>query len=119
THQSAIEISRVFRQLGVNALLTKDDVRNAYNKLLDTKATLNSSGHGSKEENQHQLVADQVGVYGSVRAGYRAQSYADFWDRVTENHAKTGNWASDFFGGTKPESKRLREILRYASTLPS
>jgi WD40 repeat protein len=118
THQSAIEFSRIFRQLGIDHLNTKQDVISAYNKLLDSKAKLSRSGGGSHEESEHQGVADQIGVYGSMRAGYRAQSYADFWDRVTENHGKTGNWASDFFGATKPESKRLREILRYAASLP-
>jgi WD40 repeat protein len=119
THQSAIEMSRVFRQLGINQLNSKQDVINAYNKLLDSQARLSNSGRGSHEESQHEGVADQIGVYGSMRAGYRGQSYPEFWDRIAETHGKTGNWASDFFGATKPESKRLREILRYASSLPS
>jgi len=114
THQSAIELSRTLRQLGITSTTTKEDVIAAYNKLLDNRSKLKR--HENSEE-KDQLVADHIAVYGSVKAGYRAQSYADFWNRVTEIHGKTGNWFTDFFGTTKPESKRLRAILQYAATL--
>jgi WD40 repeat protein len=52
-------------------------------------------------------------------AGYDPQAFVSMWNRLTDTKGKTGGWLSDLFGTTRPESRRLREILRGVSTLPA
>jgi hypothetical protein len=77
----------------------------------DTRAT-------NPDSDDKQDQADRVGVYAAAAAGYRPQAYAEFWDRSFFVGGKTGNGLSDFFGGTKPDQKRLRLIRAMVSALP-
>lgn len=72
----------------------------------------------SGEEEKSQKVADQLGVQAVARAGYYPQSFPDFMDRLMETKGKTGNWFTDIFGATAPNSKRLREALKDVASLP-
>ena len=46
------------------------------------------------------------------------KAMANFFDRLTENRGDTGNFFSELFGTTKPEAKRLREMLKGVASLP-
>jgi WD40 repeat protein len=60
-----------------------------------------------------------MGIYILSAAGYDPASFAKFWDRFAETKGKTGGFFSDLFGLTSPDSKRLKEAIRTAGTLPA
>ncbi len=120
THQQAIELTRLFHAiLGVNTVGDRADIFEKYNRFIENagrkrQATMNNE----RQEDRGQQAADEVAIYALAKAGYRTQAFSEFWDRFTENQGKTGSALSDFFGTTKPESRRLRFILKIGSALP-
>ena len=55
-----------------------------------------------------------------VGAGYDPQAQASLWDRYHELKGKTGGgFLSSLFGRTRPEQKRLREMLKGLESLPA
>ncbi len=118
THQVAIDISRDFRNvLGVTQVGDRKDILDRWNQLIDTIAK-HPQKHDEKREQQEQLIADRLALYAMTRAGYKPSAFADFFDRLAGTKKKTGNFWTDFFGTTSPESKRLRELLRSSGPLP-
>jgi WD40 repeat protein len=117
THQAAIEISDWFRELGITSLGDRQDVYNKWNQFQDNVRKLKKGVKESQEE-QDQVTADRIGLYAMTRAGYDPAQFVAFADRSLETKGKTGNFWSDLFGTTTPESKRLREILRRATPIP-
>lgn len=117
-HHAALNWSRIFHDgFGVSKLGDRSDIEDKYNQVLDSyRSKGNISAHPNEEHEQ--TGADQVAVYAVARAGYSPQAVIDFWDRFTETRGKKGNWLSDFFGNTRPESKRLREFVKDLSSLP-
>jgi WD40 repeat protein len=121
TRQIARDYSEMWRAvLNVNSLSDRADVEEKFHRFLETYAT-NPKGLRSvaKREEKEQTEADNFGIMLMVRAGYDPKSYADFFDRVTETRGKKGNWFSDLFGMTKPDAKRLREIIRNTTPVPA
>lgn len=117
SHQFAVEISDLFRSLGISQLGDRQDVINKWNQVLDREA----KGKYKVDEKQHEqgeIAADHIGLYAMIRAGYDPQHAFDFFDRVTQMKGNTGGFWSDFFHQTKPESRRLREMLRNSAPLP-
>lgn len=114
-HQGAIEATRLFKEtLGVTSLGDRRDVFDKYNRMIE-----NSAGSKPQDREKGQTVADQAGMFALVAAGYDADAMARFWDRVTGTQGKKGNWLSDLFGNTRPEQKRLREMVKAAQSLPA
>ncbi|MBA2732580.1 MAG: M48 family metalloprotease, partial [Acidobacteria bacterium] len=113
----ATDISESLRKiLGITALTDRRDINEKYNLLIErarTKRISRSRGH----ENEQQLEADKIGIFAMVAGGYDPASFSSFFDRLTENEGKTGNWFSDLFGNTRPEQKRLREMIRATEQL--
>lgn len=121
THQSALEMSTLFRKiLNVTALTDRDSVFRNYHDMMERSMLKPSLFQESdKDEARHQRIADDIGLYTTAKAGYRPGAYAEFWDRIAETKGKTGGWLSDLFGSTRPESKRLRQMIRTAAALPA
>lgn len=120
TKQIAVEMSAAFREvLGVTSVTTRADIIEKYHRLIENARNGKFKSHSSREEQKEQLEADQAGMYAAAAAGYSPQAYADFWNRAFDVKGKTGSWISDFFGATKPESRRLRDMLRFVSTMPA
>jgi len=118
THQTAIDMSRDFRLvLGVTQVGDRKDILEKWNQFLDS-AQKKSAKFSEKREQQEQLIADRVAVYAMTRAGYQPTRFADFFDRLVQTKGNKGNFWTDLFGGTSPESKRLREMVRNATPLP-
>lgn len=120
THQSAIEMTTSFAKvLNAKEAGDRQDIFNKYHQWIENlaknPAVLRTS---EKRETQEQLVADQIALYAMMGAGYRPQAFADFFDRLAETKGKIGSWISDFFGTTRPESKRLRELIKTINALP-
>ena len=118
--QSAVDVTRMLKDaLGVTSVTDRRDIFEKYNQLVENvarKSKVLSRGQGHEEKGQ--LVADQIGLYALASAGYDPLAQSAFWERLVETKGKTGGWFSDLFGTTKPESRRLREMLKGLSTLP-
>jgi WD40 repeat protein len=124
THQNAILSTREFHDiLGVNTVTNRKDIFDKYNRLLDNFARdrnvlVKALERMQREEEPNQYEADRVALYAVTAAGYSPQAFVEFFDRLAATHGKTGNVVSDFFGTTKPDEKRLREIHKSLSSLP-
>jgi len=118
THQHAIRMTRVLKQvLGVTEVGDRADVYDKFQRVLENQSRkpLHISGEGDED----QYVADQVALFAMARAGFAPQSYIDLWDRFNATHGNTGSWFTDLLGHTKPEQRRLRELLKSVSALPA
>ncbi len=118
-HETAIEVTRQFREvIGVTAVTDRRDIFDRYNQLIDS-VMRKRGAFKERDREKGQLVADQIGFNALVNAGYDPKAAVRFWDRVTETKGKTGSWFSDLFGTTRPEQRRLREMLNALSSLPA
>ncbi|HJQ23742.1 MAG TPA: M48 family metalloprotease [Blastocatellia bacterium] len=118
-HHSALQMTRIFRELlGVSELKDRRDVFDKYNRYVENIARLPKNLRQSVSEDKNQMMADQIGLYAAAAAGYDPQGNANLFDRITENKGNTGSFFSDLFGTTKPEAKRLREMLKDAASIP-
>jgi hypothetical protein len=119
--QLAAEMTRLFREiLGATSVSDRRDIFEKYNQILDNAARKQGAWkRGDREEEGQQYEADRIGIYAMAAAGYDPQAFVSLWNRLTDVKGKTGGWLSDLFGTTRPESRRLREILKGVSTLPA
>ncbi len=118
THQHAIEMTRALKQvLGVTQVGDRADIYDKFQRLLENERRKPSHIGGEGEGDQY--IADQVALYAMARAGFAPQAYVDLWDRFNATHGNAGSWFSDLLGHTKPEQKRLRELLKSVSAMPT
>jgi WD40 repeat protein len=116
SRQIAADVSARFRQvLGIDSFGDRKDVFDKYQRLVE--APVDAEGNRRREE-RHQFDADRIALLAVARAGYSPAAYAELWDRYTEAEHKTGNFLMDLVGETRPEMKRLREMLHSMSALP-
>ena len=119
SRQPAVHFSQLFREaLSVTQAGTREEIYRNFELLQENivrkrKAFARSGG----EEKEEQNIADQVGIQLIARAGYSPKAFADFFDRLAETKGKTGNWLTDLVGATRPDSRRLREILKQTPAL--
>ena len=115
---AATDISEALRKiLNINALGDRKDIIEKYNLLIE-RARIKRLSRKRGHENEQQLEADRLGLFAMVAAGYDPAAFSSFFDRLTETEGKTGSWFSDLFGNTRPEQKRLREMIRTTEQLP-
>ena len=107
---------RLKRILNVTAVGDRKDITNKYNLLIERQRTKSTRRESMQE---HQLDADQIGLFAMVAAGYDPAAFAAFYDRLVETKGKTGNWFTDIFGTLRPEQERLREMIKISEQLPS
>jgi len=120
THQVAIDVTRMFRKaLNVTQVGDRNDIFQKWNQLEDVWAKKRASFGDFNREEDEQQIADRIGLYAMMRAGYQPSHLADFFDRLTENKGKTGNVLTDFFGTTDPNTKRVRLLINKATPLPA
>jgi WD40 repeat protein len=122
-HQSAIEVTQEFHDiLGVNSVGDRKDIFDKYNRMLDNIARnrnvlVKTIERMQREEEPDQYEADRLALYAATAAGFSPQAFVGFFERYAQTHGKTGNFLSDFFGTTKPDERRLREIHKSMSLL--
>jgi WD40 repeat protein len=119
---STIDSTILFREvLGVTAVTDRRDIFEKYNRLIENTASKPKVFEKlDNHESGNQNVADLIGLYTLVQAGYDAGAQASLWDRYFGLKGKTsGGFLSDLFGRTKPEQKRLREMLKGLDSLPA
>jgi len=112
-------MSQQFRNvLGLSSVGENENLFDRYNQVLDSWRLKNSSRNVSRED-RGQITADQLGLEAVARAGYAPERLPDLLDRSLETKGNTGSWLSELFGTTRPNSKRLRELLKDLSRLPA
>jgi len=117
--QQSMRMTKLMREvLGVTEVKDRRDIFEKYNRLMENSARKPKVFAASEGKEDDQIVADQVGLFAVASAGYDPQANAQFFDRLTENKGKTGSFFSDLFGTTRPESKRVREMIKLAGVLP-
>lgn len=117
SHQFAFETTREMKRLlNVTSLGDEADIRKKYEAMLDAEYRDKHPELG--ESDADQAEADQIGLYAMTAAGYRPQTYAEFWDRVLFVQGKMGSKMGDLLHMTKPSQKRLRSISAMVAALP-
>jgi len=119
---STIDSTILFREvLGVTEVTDRRDIFEKYNRLIENTARKPKVFEKlDNHEAGNQNAADLIGLYALVQAGYDPQAQASLWDRYFGLKGKTGGgFLSDLFGRTKPEQKRLREMLKGLESLPA
>lgn len=125
THQNAIEMTRRLHEiLGVDSVGDRKDLFDKFNRMLDNIARnrnvlIKTAEREFREEEPHQYEADRIALYAAAAAGFSPQGFVDFYDRLAQTHGKSGNLLTDFFAMTTPGEKRLREVHKSESLLPS
>lgn len=118
--QQSADMTRLLREvLGVTEVTDRRDIFEKYNRLIDNIARKPGAARGDAHAERKQIDADLLGLYAMAAAGYDPQAAATAFDRVAETKGKTGGWFSDLFGATRPEARRLREIVRGIQALPA
>lgn len=118
-HESAIEMTRRLHEvLGVTTVADRADIYEKYNRLIES-ARLKPDTAKRQDREKGQMVADQAGLYALIAAGYDPAALSRFWDRLAETKGKTGSWLSDLFGSTRPDERRLREMIKTVGALPA
>jgi predicted Zn-dependent protease len=118
-HHSAGDVSEMFKKiLNVTQLTDRKDITEKYNLLIERERTKNVS-RGSDHESDQQLEADRIGLFAMVAAGYDPNAFTEFFSRLVEEKAKSGNWFTNMFGNSSPTEKRLREMVKATELLPA
>ena len=122
-HHEAIRMTEALhRTLKVSQIGNREDVFAKWNQYLDNYRRQHHSMSDYlkawKIEQREQLDADSIALYLLARAGYSTKAYADAFDRISGIKGSTGNFWSDLFGATPPDSKRLRRLLQSTPAMP-
>ena len=116
---SASDVSELFKKiLNVTQLGDRKDITEKFNLLIERERTKKIS-QNSNHESAQQLEADRIGLFAMVAAGYDPNAFSEFFARLTEAKAKSGNWFTNIFGGSNPTDKRLRDMIKATEQLPS
>jgi WD40 repeat protein len=118
-HHSAGDMSEYFKKiLNVTTISDRKDITEKYNLLIERARTKRVSENSNHESDQ-QLEADRIGLFAMVAAGYDPNAFSEFFSRLVEEKAKSGNWFTNIFGSASPEQKRLREMIKATEVLPA
>ncbi|HEX3156845.1 MAG TPA: M48 family metallopeptidase, partial [Candidatus Angelobacter sp.] len=110
-HHVVLRFSDFFRQMGVTSLGDRADVLQHWKDFEDHARKIKHI-NDQKREDEEQIIADRIAFYALVRAGYDPEKAIAFFDRLLETKGKPQSFWSDFFGTTKPNGKRLHEMLK-------
>ncbi|HVN94118.1 MAG TPA: M48 family metalloprotease [Terracidiphilus sp.] len=117
THQTAIAMTRLLRiRMGITEVGDRADIFAKVHQLFNTPT---KEKEGEEKETPEEVVADHVAIFAMVRAGYAPASFPAFFNQITMNKGKTGNWLSDVFGVTNEDQKRFREATKLVTALPA
>ncbi len=117
-HHAASAITlQLDKLMKVKSLGDRDDVFDKFQRLQNLEKTT-ASRLTESEEQADALLADQVGFYALIEAGYAPKAYATFLDRVNLNEGRTGNFFTDLLDSTPEVSLRLRMAKKLIASLP-
>lgn len=120
THQIAIDITLLLRKaLDIKEVGDRQDIFEKWNQFQDIEQKKHGGRRDEAWEEDEQRIADRIGLFVMMRAGYAPAQAARFFDRLAETQGKKGNFFTDLFGITSDESKRLRLLINKATPLPA
>jgi hypothetical protein len=108
--------------MGVKSLGGEADVVDKYQRLLNIPKSALETKFNARisvdDEEKDQLLADKVGLYAFLKAGYAPDAYVSLVDRVTQNQGYWGNFLTDILELTPEISLRVRAAQKLADKLP-
>lgn len=114
----ANDLSELFKKiLNVTQLGDRKDINEKFNLLIERERTKSVSRRRNHEDEQ-QLEADRIGLFAMTAAGYDPNAFTEFFSRLVDEKAKSGNWFTNVFGSSSPTEKRLREMVKATEQLP-
>ncbi|MFP5276117.1 MAG: M48 family metalloprotease [Acidobacteriota bacterium] len=117
-HHAATAVTRRMEHtLHVKKLGGRADVYDKFERMLNVPTDAYSFLDTGEQEHD-ELMADRVGIYAMIKAGYNPQAFATFLDRVNDNGGYTGNLFTDAFDLTPLISLRVRMADKLVSSLP-
>jgi WD40 repeat protein len=118
THQIAVSLTRRLRALlKVDSLGGKEDVEDKLQLLLNAPWKYGAE-ESEDDAEKDELLADRVGMYAMVKAGYAPRAFAENLDRIAANKGHTGNILTDLLGTTSEISLRVRVARKVSGSLP-
>ena len=118
THHSASVVTlRMRKMLGVKRLEDEADVEDKFQRLLNIPVP-DDAQLAPKDEEKDELLADRVGIYAMIKAGYAPEAFAAFLDRINLNGGYEGSFFSDLLEMTPQVSVRIREAHKLVNALP-
>lgn len=118
THQVAIEFTRQLKaMLNITTVSSREDVQDKVQMLLNAPWK-DRADQSEDEEEKDELLADRVGLYALIKAGYAASAFSENLDRIAANKGRTGNLLTDILGATDPLSLRVRVARKIADSVP-
>ncbi len=115
---ASIDMTRDFKELlGIDKVGDRKDIFEKFNRMIDNQRTKRLKGRRGHEDDQ-QLEADRIGFYAMAAAGYDPKAIVSAWDRLAQTEGRTGGGLAGIFGGTKPEERRLRELINALDAIP-
>jgi WD40 repeat protein len=118
THQVAIGFTRGFKaKLNVTSVGDRADIEDKFQLFLNAPWK-DAAGESEDQAEKDELLADRVGMYALIRAGYAPKAFAQNLDRIADNKGHTGNALTDLLGATGEISMRVRTARKITASLP-
>lgn len=115
-HSASVVTRRLDKLMHVRTLGDRQDVYDTFERLLNLPST-DASELTESDQEQDELLADQVGIYAMIKAGYAPAAFATFLDRVNNNGGFTGNLFTSLFDATPEISVRVRMAQKTVKSL--
>ncbi|HTB96799.1 MAG TPA: M48 family metalloprotease [Terracidiphilus sp.] len=116
-HSASVVTLRLRVMMGVKGVSDRADILDKFQRLLNIPVSRDAQLVQSDEE-KDELLADHVGLYVMIKAGYAPQAFATFLDRITLNGGFTGSFFSDLLELTPEASVRIRQAKKVVDALP-
>jgi WD40 repeat protein len=117
-HHAASSVTRRMEDvMHVKKLGGRADVYDKFERMLNLP-TDSWSFLSTGEQEDDELLADRVGMYAMIRAGYDPEAFATFLDRVNDNGGFSGNLFTDAFDLTPLISIRVHMANKLVRSLP-
>ena len=116
-HAASVVTLRLKKMLDVKEVGDQADIVDKFQRLLNIPIPGSAQLHPEDQE-KDELLADRVGLYILIKAGYAPQAFTSFLDRITMNGGFTGNFFSDLFETTPEVSVRIRQAHKVIDALP-
>ena len=118
TRQIAWELTREMKKrLDLSSLAGRDDVWDKYQRMFDATPKEKEDLDESEAE-KDETLADAVGLYAMMRAGYAPQALSTNLERVADSKGRNGNFLSDIMGATSEVGMRVRTARKIAGGAP-
>jgi len=118
THQVVIEFTREFKaMLNVTTLGDQKDIVDKFQLSLNAPWK-ERAGESEDDQEKNELLADRVGIYALIKAGYAPRALSENLDRIAVNKGHTGSILTDVLGTTSEINRRVRVARKIANSLP-